>query len=469
MPVTMRWAQRGAIALALGSVAVPTAFLCTGAASAETLPSFDAVASAYGVQITATNAGIPLGLTLEGSGPTSAAQLTDVGVSSGFASFPFPGTTVAGLPGIAGAVAGFPTPAYPLIATSDLGGDPQEVNYPGISLRSASSATQVDAVAVVGQPASGGTAVSHIEQEPDGSVTSTARTAFDALNLSGLLRLSGVESSAEVTADGATGNLTRTASLSVGRLTIPGTHITLPTSTPAVAPLPNPAPGLPQAPPLEFPPLPVAFGGQTVPATDIGFRDGNFSITLPVPDGKTETYALPADVVIEALKQAGITVTFEAAEETETGITAPVLSFAYTTGDIPPNPSGFAGPVPITYLLGRSIANVTLSPVRAADTGGTGGIGAAAGPVDAATNGAFPPGLGTGVGLAGVPGSVPGTPAPGAVPVGLSPTSAGGFALTGLTRGDADLAYLALVVVAVVGAGTGLSLRLLGVRSLWSS
>ncbi|WP_344608714.1 hypothetical protein [Sporichthya brevicatena] len=463
-----RRAQRAGAVVALGALAVPVVVLSTDVARADSMPSFDSVASAYGVQVTATNQGIPLGLTLEGSGPTTSVRLTDVGVSSGFASFPFPGTTVAGLPGIAGALVGFPTPEYPLIAASDLGSEPQEVNFPGVSLKSTSGAHQVDASAVVGQPAAGATSVSNVEQRSDGSVVSRARSTIDALNIGGTLTLRGVESLATVEADGTTGELQRRASLSIARLSIPGTNITLPKTTPESIPLPNPVPGLPQAPPVALPPIPVPFGGQTVPATDIGFRDGNFSITLPTPDGKEEAYTLPAQVVIDALKQAGLAVTFQAAEETATGITAPVLTFAYTTADIPANPSGFTGPVPITYLLGRSIANVTLSPVWASDSGLTAGGSAAPGTAGG-HDAPLLPGTAPGPDLAGVPGAVPVAGLGSGVSPATVPVVGDVLTLAGLTRGDAGLAYVALVVVALVGGGAALSLRLLRVRSLWSS
>src|SRR5258707_540085 len=95
------------------------------AAHADDGPSFDALANAYGVAPTITNPSLPLGLTIEGSGPVAQAHLNSIGNSDAFASTPYPGDTVAGLPGTAGAIFSVPIPAYPLIVTTQAGDAPK--------------------------------------------------------------------------------------------------------------------------------------------------------------------------------------------------------------------------------------------------------------------------------------------------------------------------------------------------------
>jgi len=445
--------------------------LATGAALVSAPParaadrSFDAVASAYGINNGISNPSFPLNLVLTGSGPVSSAHLTSVGGSDAFASFPYPGDTLVGAPGLMSGLFGFSFPNYPLYVATSAGDDPRQANYPGITLNSRSDALVSEARALVGTDVSGFDSTSRVAVDGDGGVTSQAETAYKTLQFGDVFTLSGVHSLAKVVADGTSGALTRTSELSIGAITVPGLRIVIPKQTPGTVPLPIPVPGLGQVPPLQFPPMPIPAGGQTLNAPELGFTDGAFTATLPgQPEGRR--YVIPTAPVLKAFAEHGMTVTFQQAADTKHGVVAPAITFA-TDFPAPPGNPYYNGVTHATYTLGGSFAEVAYDVVNTS--------AAASVPAAADTPGSAP--------AAGIDAAaVPGASAPGLLPstepaaVGLTPTQ---VAFTPVERAnflalrspalvaDTQNIYLAVagIGVAVLVVGTGL--RRLGVLRPW--
>jgi hypothetical protein len=120
--------------------------------------SFSALAAADGVRVTVT---VPdSGLTdevVDGGGPSVQARIDSLGTSKAFASFPYPGDTVANLPGLVRTLSGgVPVPDLPFFVQSD---DPivpkQEAGTGPYVLRAQSEATQSAATASVGLASEG--------------------------------------------------------------------------------------------------------------------------------------------------------------------------------------------------------------------------------------------------------------------------------------------------------------------------
>lgn len=412
-------------------------------------PPYAATANAYGVLVQAANPGMPFGLTLEGSGPTTSATLESLGTSSAFASFPYPGSTIANFPAVFGALINFPVPSYPLMAATSNGAAPQSVDYPGITLRAANAPDEIDSYGNVGAGGSGFSSQVRIQQESDGGVVSTAGTSANALQLGPLLSLTGLTSSSAVSADGSSGKLVRSSSLTIGRINVAGLALPIPTSTAEQIPMPNPIPGLPQAPPTNLPPLPIPLvGGTTIQNPDIGFQDGQFTLSLPIA-GEVSKFALPADIVAGAFESAGLGMKFQAAKDTDNGISSPVVTFTYTVPGFPENPSGFSAPTPVSFSVGATDAAVTLNAL--ADTAGAGVPAGIAGP---ATGSVVPGAVDTATGLPLLPPTaVPDqsvTPVAGQVPVAAVSyrTGLGSVSLSYLAVLLAGAVFLAAVVVA---------------------
>ncbi len=456
--------KAGASVLALGAAAA--LMIAPPAQAADR--SFDAVASAYGINNGISNPSLPLNLVLTGSGPVSSAHLTSFGGSDAFASFPYPGDTVVGLPGLASGVFGVPFPNYPLYVSTSAGDEPRSVNYPGIALSSRSEALVTESRALVGTDVSGFDSNSRIGVEGDDGVTSQASTVFKTLQFGDYLTLSGVRSLAKVVADGSTGDLTRTSELSIGAIHAPGLKLDLPEQTPGTVPLPVPVPGLGQVPPLQFPPMPVPQGGTTLAAPNLGFTNGVFTVAVPGQEG--QRYAVPSESVIKAFADQGMKVTFQQAFETRNGVVAPAITFETDFPAFPENPY-YNGPTHATYTLGGSFAEVAFDVIDA-DTGPAG------------TESGLPAGTDSGVGAALDAAAAPGAVAPGLLPsteqaaLGLTP----GQTLLGTAQranlvalrspsltADTQNIYLAVVALALTVLMAGTGLRRLGVLRPWTS
>lgn len=300
--------------------------LLVTASNSHAETTFDASAAAYGVLVTIANPSTPLGVVPEGSGPTAQARLNAVPRSSSLASFPYPGDSLVGLPGLMGAlVPGMPPlPAYPLYASSELGDEPESVAAPGVELTAESTDRLAASRAQSISAASGYVATARVEKLTDGSVAAIAEARQSTIALAGLATLDGIRSVAKVTA-GSDAALTRTSSLEIDSLRLPGVKFAGPDGTTFVGP-------------------------------DFGFRDGQFHLNPPT--GKGHAVPIPAEDFFAALSSAGITGSYQAAQETKSGVIAPVLSLAALLPAPPDNPLGIGGATKVTLDLGQSIVSV---------------------------------------------------------------------------------------------------------------
>ena len=490
-PQRSRSRHRRAAWLSAAVAAAPLALLVVASPTARADgPDFDAHANVDGVLITATNPSLPLGLVVTAAGPTATAHLDSLGDSEAMAAFPYPGEQVVALPGEESGIYGVPLPSYPLIAATAYGDKPKDISYGLATLHAESATGLATGKAVTGLSNSGGTGTARVESDAYGGVTATADSTFNALDLGGLLTLTGVQSHAETTVD-AGGNRANVTSLSIGGISAPGLSIVIPKTTPTNGTLPNPIPGLPQLPATKLPGIPLPFGGQTIPAPHIGFDNGAFTIQLPIPGQPATTFAVPAQAVSDAFAGIGVTLGYEPAATTATGATSPSLTFHY---DVPSPPANqyFSGSTPVTETVGHAETSVTLHPAAGSLGGLTGGVGAtgatsgtvAAGdtpPPAAATgtsNGAsVPAALGGGAfdsgslpsGISEGTASEAAAPALADAPAGQSGAPSTALAAVRGPIGDISNLYLLTVgatVLVLVVAGV---LRTLGVRFRWDS
>ena len=96
--------------------------------------------------------------------------------------------------------------------------------------------------------------------------------------------------------------------------------------------------------------------GTTFVGPDFGFRDGQFHLNPPT--GQGNAVPIPAKDFFAALKSAGITGSYQAAQETKSGVIAPVLSLAALLPAPPDNPLGIGGATKVTLDVGQSIVSV---------------------------------------------------------------------------------------------------------------
>lgn len=310
--------------------------------------TYDATATATATSIRFVNSTIPLGVAPQVGGPSAVARLTSLGQSDGKASYPDLGDVVEGAPGIAGGVLGAPVPSYPLAVATQYGDEPRQVAGPGVTLRSSSALSVVEAAGIAGSSASGSESVARAAFDKGAGVVAEGRTATRALSLPGVGVLTAVESISKVVRQ-VGGQADRTSSLSFSRLLIPGLALTLPPSTPTDSPSPDlPAP----------PPVPVPFGGQTLDSPQIGFIDGSFTVTLPGVGG-SQQYAVPAEAMEAALKGVGVTFNYQRPVLSPDGVTGATLEFR-TTLPAPPDNPGISGPTEVTYTVGGTSARAVL-------------------------------------------------------------------------------------------------------------
>lgn len=464
---------RGVVGLTTVAVGVGVA-LVPGTARADAV--FDAYAQGIGIQASLTNQSLPLGLVIEGIGPEASSHVTSFGQSDAEASFPYTGTVVPGLFGLGPPLLlGLPGIDYPTQAATGAGQPPQDVEFPGISLHAESGVATNYADAVVGgggDGAGGGRSTSRIERNEAEEILASAQAAFTSLRLGNSLTLSNISSNVAVKADSTTGKLTRSSSFSIGRLSIPGLAITVPKQSPAQLALPNPLPGLPQAPPVPLPPIPLPLAGQTLPVTDLGFVDGTFTMTLP-GFGNTK-FAVPASAVLDAFKGAGLDMAYQPAVETPTGIQGGVFTVRYTFDQIPEN-QYFSGGVPVTYNIGQAVASVNLSVAEVPGVATAGADVPTASGAGALNGAAVGSPVTSGSDLAGLPGAAGGVPGTATEPatLALTPvgTDTGSGPLISATSSrtvplssDLSSIYFLLVLLVIGQLAVTAGLRLLGVR-----
>ena len=121
----MRFTKRTGQGVALLALAGSAVALLPTPAPAQTLSTFDARATATGVDVTVANPSIPLGLVVQGTAPVARAALDSLGTSEALAAGPYPGDLAASLPGTVKTTSGVPLPDYPLVAHTSSGDDPK--------------------------------------------------------------------------------------------------------------------------------------------------------------------------------------------------------------------------------------------------------------------------------------------------------------------------------------------------------
>ena len=432
--------------------------------------SFDGTAAAYGFNSTISNPSIPLGLVIQGAGPTAQAELSSLQQSNAFASFPYPGDTVSGLPGLASGalLGGLPLPAYPFYVSSSFGQAPASASYPGIALNTQSLDTGASASALVGTSAVGYSAVASVTQAKDSTVTATATATFQGLNFGPFLKLGPVVSTATEVLN-PDGTRSSKSTLSFVSITAPGLKLAIPKTTPTEVGIPVPIPGLPQLPILKFPPVPIPFGGTTLDAPTIGFFNGQFTVTLPFIG--SQQFAIPASAALAALKAAGIDLRYQAATQTKDGIVAPDLVITTTLPALPKN-TYFNGSTPVTITIGGTTASIQSvgappppPPEVATGTGtGSAALTPAAGSSGLSAAGGQAPSAPSAVGgMSSAPVVNPSSGQP--TVAALAPTLSGRITNPSSIFGI----YLVLAGVALVGTLLSQALRYMGVRSSWNS
>lgn len=462
-------------------VLAATMLAAGGSAPVNAASSFAGYAEARGLTTVVVNASIPAVGGAEVTVPFTTTTLNSLGQSDSYASAPYPGAVVANLFDLAGALVPLPVPEYPLQVVTSAGDDPKDVNFPGVSLHAESGASLAAAKATVVSDPTGLTSRSRVEILADGSMKSSADFSADAVQLGGLVKLHGVKTHVSALADAFSGELTRSSELSIGRISIPALNLRLPEALPPSISVPVPVPGLPQLPPIPLPPLPIpAVGGMQLQDPTIGYTNGQFHLTLPFLGN--QVFALPTEVLTQALEPLGISLTVMPAEASTTGVIGSALTIETTLPAPPENPL-INSPTFLSVTLGTSRANADLRPSLETEGfvlpgvdlagGGAGGSGvdvngldgsgldrdASPGDFDVASEspGALPPEVAEAAG----PGSLAGS----------SDNSVGsstfGLKLAGSSLSGLAGIYLLLVSVAVLAFVAANFLRLTGVRSRW--
>jgi hypothetical protein len=375
------------------------------------------LAYAQGVMVTVSQTDNVLIGTPTGAGVPVAQACVDYGVgdSLAFASSPYPGETLVGLPGSLAGQTGQQVPAYPAYAGTRYPATPQaSVSQPGVSLlaRSSETASHAEASHAIDQVPVGGPTVSTADVSVDpaaGTSAATAKADLRPLTINGVLILGEVVSSASAARNKA-GTVTRSSQLQIGRTTVAGQEVAI---TPAGVQVP----------------------GQTVGLPDTG-------------------------AVTQALAQAGITVQYLAPQNTARGILSAGVDITAVSKD------STSGTVTTWhYVVGRSFA--TVAPVDAAP-GGDAGLGSPGTPASDAGSSPVAPDTAPAAALAPAP------MAPG--PALAAPASAAARPATGAVAPAGHpvdmglgIAYLTLVCGAMVMFLNGTLVRLLGVKTRWTS
>lgn len=413
----MRRATRTTGALVL---AAATSFaFAAGGRVARADSSYTVSAAADGVWTTVDAPGIlPLGVQGNGGGPTAQAAVDSLGNSTGFAASPDPGDAVLSVPQVLAAFP-VPIPQYPLMVSSSSPHHPTASSRTAAgALSASSSSTASHAAATSGgasSPAAAPTATAAARSDTvirAAGGAADASSTVDGVSFQGVLAISHVHAEAHA-ARTSDGRLTRSSKLEVGAATVAGVPVTI-TDRGVVA------------------------GGSTVPVS-------------------------PA-ALDRVLAAAGLAVTVVPASQTPSGVVAPAVKVTLT--QTPP----LGGPIRTTYLLGFASASVATGPLA----GGQALTPPLAAASSASPPAAMPPDNGA---TAGTPatGEGAGTPSP-AMSASQLPSPAGSPPVaTRLLHGqpaaheDAVGLYLILVFAALATIGAAQLVRLMGVRSAWTS
>lgn len=405
-------------------VLLPAAAGTAGAAEPEAAEGEDCpiAAMAQGVQVTVSASNDTLLSAPAGVGVPVAKSCVNyaVGESSGWASSPYPGETVISAPALIGGQTGQKFPDYPLYAASKYPSeDSAKAGRAPHTMRAHSTKTSTDAVAgtVLGKDATGASTrtAAHSSVEPD-SLTGKAEASADTRpwSVNGVLDIGRIRSSASAGVD-RSGKVARDSELIIGRTEI---------------------------------------AGQGVEITPDGLKVAGKSLKLPGGGG-----ADPAEALTQALAKAGVKIRYLNEKRTEHGIVSAGLEVRARQQD---TRSGSV--YTVTYVFGRASADAgrveappgsgdmppAPAPRAPSGTGGDDGAGAPA------------PGGGGGADTPKTPSDGGGTPSgpkdTRTVRLATNPTDMG---VTGL--------YIVLAFGAVATFAAGTLLRLLGVKTRWTS
>lgn len=313
--------------------------------------NFEALAAADGVRFTWTVPNFaPVDNIVDGGGPSAQAQVDSLGVSTAYASAPYPGDTFVSLPGLIAGFTGLPAlPAYPFYVRSSHPAAPEQTfSQPGLVLSAKSDDHSSTGQAAAGQGGDtallsfSSTAGSH--REDSGTLVAEATSRIDVFK-AGPLEIKGLTSTAKVTKP-TSGDEEATSSLQAVEATINGTPVGI---------------------------------------TEDGLVLGSTKAPIPTKNP-----------LLDALAQNGLTVEVVKAQRTQDGVVAPalVVTSVHYSQEI-------QRPVTIRYQLGASSASVHASglpgtdlgdgaPIPDGTVGGPADTGAAA-PVDTAAPPGVPP------------------------------------------------------------------------------
>jgi hypothetical protein len=448
---------RRALCLAGASGVLATAVLAvatTVAGGAEVPPaptSYEAVASAEGVRFSFGAPGfVAVDTFIDGGGPVSQSVIDGLGNSRAFASLPYPGDLAISGPGLLAGLTGLPSPpSYPFYVSSSHPTTPEaKLAQPGYALSAKSTESSSEGATMTGGGSGSGTSASAIgstvtdattsRDATSGVVTAVATGTADVVNIGGVLRIGQVDARAKVTRGPGT-DPTREASFVINGMSI---------------------------------------AGQTVGFSEKGFAFAGTN--TPIPQGNP---------LLDALKQAKITVEYLSRVDNPDGVVSPGLVIRQEQAT-PGGPT-----MVIRYVFGQMAASATVSgsptsigdslPALDTSPSDTQVIGPPAdtpapastttGPVALpATTGDSSTYDNSGTGAADSGASTVPEAAPAAAPVSEPQATnivqeAAPISRTPMTLVDTASIYLILVAAATVAFLGGTVLRLMGVKLKWTS
>jgi hypothetical protein len=422
--------SRGRAIAGMGTVVLLACLPAAATAAEPAEPGDEAcpvVATAQGVQVMVSASDNLLLQAPSGAGVPVAQACVDNGIeeSSGFAASPYPGETVVSAPALLRGQTGQPIPEYPAYASSRYPSvKKSESRQQGHSLSSHSTqtSTRAEARTRLGQDTASGqtAALAEAVVDPAERVSRASATAdTQPLTINGVLRLGQVRSvaTAEVGTDG---KLVRDARLHIGRTEV---------------------------------------AGQVVEITPDGIRAAGKAV--PLPEGEAQ------DGPAAALAAAGVRVSYLRAERTEQGVLSAGIEVLARQQD-----TNSGAVYTVHYTFGRAFAAAERVEK------GEGGDGE---PVPPPAEADPPPASGGDAGA-----EEPVEPAPEPEPAGEPPADADpppesaaappapeSSVPTRLLGNPADMGVTGLYLVLAFGAAAtfafGNLLRLLGVRTRWTS
>lgn len=424
LTVGRRTSRRGRAIASLAPLVVLTGMSVSAAAAELEEEACPVVAAAQGVQLVVSKSEDLLLSAPTGASLPVAQACVDfmVKTSSGFASNPYPGQTVLSVPGLLAGATGAPIPGYPAYASTQYPArEEDKAEQQGYSLHSRSSETSSTAQARMAAGPAGSAAASAAStvNPRNGSAKATAASETQPLTINDVLQLGHVHSDATA-AMGSDGKLVRSSHLTIGHTKVAGQVV-------------------------EITPEGVKAAGTVTP--------------------------LPGDEPTDALSAAGIEVHYLKPEQTPRGVVSAGVEIIVRQTD-----SESGAVYTAQYTLGRSFAAAAPvdegagaqpdaaipaeGPSPPANQGRNDSGVAAPSPADSAPADARAP---TDAGMAPAPAVAEEAPSP-AVAV-AEPTR--------LTGSPVDVGASALYLVIAFGAfamfGSGTLLRLLGVKTRWTS